>query len=125
MRCAGKEIEKSCQGIYPLQNTFVRKVKLLRAPKFDLNKLMEVGGGGWRRRWWWIGCGAVRGGEQQHVGGSVRAPFTEGLVVWQHSRAWGGGSCVSLDPCSVCAQCENLSRLALTPYHPPTHAACA
>ena len=40
----GKEIEKSCQGIYPLQNTFVRKVKLLRAPKFDLNKLMEVHG---------------------------------------------------------------------------------
>ena len=40
----GKEIEKSCQGIYPLQNTFVRKVKLLRAPKFDINKLMEVHG---------------------------------------------------------------------------------
>jgi small subunit ribosomal protein S3Ae len=40
----GKEIEKSCQGIYPLQNVFVRKVKLLRAPKFDLNKLMEVHG---------------------------------------------------------------------------------
>ncbi len=41
---AGKEIEKSCQGIYPLQNTFVRKVKLLRAPKFDVGKLMEVHG---------------------------------------------------------------------------------
>ncbi|WPT18007.1 40S ribosomal protein S3a [Picochlorum sp. SENEW3] len=40
----GKEIEKACQGIYPLQNVFVRKVKLLRAPKFDLNKLMEVHG---------------------------------------------------------------------------------
>jgi small subunit ribosomal protein S3Ae len=40
----GKEIEKSCQGIYPLQNTFVRKVKLLRAPKFDVQKLMEVHG---------------------------------------------------------------------------------
>jgi small subunit ribosomal protein S3Ae len=40
----GKEIEKSCQGIYPLQNTFVRKVKVLRAPRFDINKLMEVGG---------------------------------------------------------------------------------
>ena len=44
----GKEIEKACQGIYPLQNTFVRKVKLLRAPKFDLNKLMEVGREGGR-----------------------------------------------------------------------------
>lgn len=40
----GKEIEKACQGIYPLQNTFVRKVKLLRAPKFDINRLMEVHG---------------------------------------------------------------------------------
>jgi|EP00890_Picochlorum_soloecismus_P004483 small subunit ribosomal protein S3Ae len=40
----GKEIEKACQGIYPLQNTFIRKVKLLRAPKFELNKLMEVHG---------------------------------------------------------------------------------
>ena len=26
------------------QNTFVRKVKLLRSPKFDINRLMEVGG---------------------------------------------------------------------------------
>ena len=40
----GKEIEKACQGIYPLQNTFIRKVKLLRAPKFDVQKLMEVHG---------------------------------------------------------------------------------
>lgn len=40
----GKEIEKACQGVYPLQNTFVRKVKLLRAPKFDINRLMEVHG---------------------------------------------------------------------------------
>jgi small subunit ribosomal protein S3Ae len=41
---AGKDIEKAAQGIYPLQNTFVRKVKVLRAPKFDLGKLMEVHG---------------------------------------------------------------------------------
>lgn len=40
----GKEIEKACQGTYPLQNTFIRKVKLLRAPKFDVSKLMEVHG---------------------------------------------------------------------------------
>ena len=30
--------------LHHLQNTFVRKVKLLRAPKFDINKLMEVHG---------------------------------------------------------------------------------
>ncbi|KAG2443863.1 hypothetical protein HXX76_002206 [Chlamydomonas incerta] len=40
----GKDIEKSCQGIYPLQNTFIRKVKVLKAPKFDITKLMEVHG---------------------------------------------------------------------------------
>lgn len=38
----GKEIEKATTGIYPLQNVFIRKVKILKAPKFDLGKLMEV-----------------------------------------------------------------------------------
>lgn len=40
----GKEIEKSCQSVYPLQNCFIRKVKVLKSPKFDLNKLMEIHG---------------------------------------------------------------------------------
>ncbi|KAK4537771.1 hypothetical protein CDCA_CDCA14G3796 [Cyanidium caldarium] len=40
----GKEIEKACQGIYPLQNVYIRKCKVLRTPKFDLTKLMEVHG---------------------------------------------------------------------------------
>jgi small subunit ribosomal protein S3Ae len=40
----GKEIEKACQGIYPLQNTYIRKVKILKTPKLDLTKLMEVHG---------------------------------------------------------------------------------
>ncbi|GMY27340.1 40S ribosomal protein S3a-like [Fagus crenata] len=38
----GKEIEKATSSIYPLQNVFIRKVKILKAPKFDLMKLMEV-----------------------------------------------------------------------------------
>lgn len=38
----GKEIEKSTSSIFPLQNVFIRKVKILKAPKFDLGKLMEV-----------------------------------------------------------------------------------
>lgn len=38
----GREIEKATSGIYPLQNVFIRKVKILKAPKFDLGKLMEV-----------------------------------------------------------------------------------
>ena len=33
-----------CAGIYPLQNVYIRKVKILRAPKFDVTKLMEVHG---------------------------------------------------------------------------------
>lgn len=38
----GKEIEKATSSIYPLQNVYIRKVKILKAPKFDLGKLMEV-----------------------------------------------------------------------------------
>jgi len=41
----GQEIEKATQGIYPLQNVFIRKVKLLKAPKTDMNKLLELHGG--------------------------------------------------------------------------------
>jgi len=40
----GKQIEKECQGIYPLQNVFVRKVKLIKSPKFDPAKLLELHG---------------------------------------------------------------------------------
>jgi len=38
------EIEKSCNSIFPLQNVFIRKVKVLKKPKFDLTKLMELHG---------------------------------------------------------------------------------
>lgn len=38
----GREIEKATLSTYPLQNVFIRKVKILKAPKFDLGKLMEV-----------------------------------------------------------------------------------
>jgi len=41
----GQQIEKACQGIYPLQNVFIRRVKTLRAPKFDVQKLMDLHGG--------------------------------------------------------------------------------
>jgi small subunit ribosomal protein S3Ae len=41
----GEEMQKATQGIYPLQNCMVRKVKLLKSPKTDLAKLMELHGG--------------------------------------------------------------------------------
>lgn len=40
----GQEIEKKCQAVFPLQNVFIRKVKVLKKPKFDLLKLMEQHG---------------------------------------------------------------------------------
>merc|ERR1711872_142154 len=40
----GKDIEKSCQSIYPLHDVYVRKVKVLKKPKFDVGKLMEMYG---------------------------------------------------------------------------------
>merc|ERR1712216_567906 len=42
----GKEIEKACSGVYPLQNVYIRKVKMLKKPKFDLTKLLEIHGDG-------------------------------------------------------------------------------
>jgi len=42
----GKDIEKSCQRIYPLHDVYVYKVKVLRKPKFDLSKLLEMHGEG-------------------------------------------------------------------------------
>lgn len=31
----GRDIEKACQGIYPLHDVMIRKVKVLKKPKFD------------------------------------------------------------------------------------------
>ncbi|KAF1985955.1 ribosomal protein S3Ae [Aulographum hederae CBS 113979] len=40
----GREIEKRTQGIFPLQNVHVRKVKILKYPKFDLGALLTLHG---------------------------------------------------------------------------------
>lgn len=40
----GREIEKATRGIYPLQNVYIRKAKIVKAPKFDINKLLELHG---------------------------------------------------------------------------------
>merc|ERR1712025_644467 len=38
----GKEIEKNTQSIFPLKDCHIRKVKILKKPKFDITKLMEM-----------------------------------------------------------------------------------
>merc|ERR1711972_1220691 len=40
----GREIEKQTQGIFPLKDVLIRKVKILKKPKFDITKLMELHG---------------------------------------------------------------------------------
>jgi len=42
----GKDIEKACQSIYPLYDVFIKKVKVLKRPRFDLGKLLDMHGEG-------------------------------------------------------------------------------
>merc|ERR1719284_2382778 len=41
-----RDIEKACQGICPLHDVHIRKVKVMKRPRFDLNKLMDMHGEG-------------------------------------------------------------------------------
>merc|ERR1711921_68094 len=40
------DIQKACQGIYPLHDVHIRKVKVLKRPRFDLTKLLDMHGEG-------------------------------------------------------------------------------
>jgi len=42
----GKDIEKACHSIYPLYDVFINKVKVLKRPRFDLGKLLDMHGEG-------------------------------------------------------------------------------
>ncbi|CAE7228719.1 RPS1 [Symbiodinium sp. KB8] len=42
----GTEITTACKEIYPLKDVCVRKVKMVKRPKFDLDRLMDVHGSG-------------------------------------------------------------------------------
>merc|ERR1712166_1167506 len=39
-----KEIENTCQKIYPMHDVNIRKVKILKKPKFDVSRLLEIHG---------------------------------------------------------------------------------
>ncbi len=39
-----KDIEKFCSYIYPLHDVYIRKVKVVKRPKFDLGRLMDMHG---------------------------------------------------------------------------------
>jgi len=39
-----KQIETAAKSIYPLNNIYIRKVKMLKTPKYDLTKLMDIHG---------------------------------------------------------------------------------
>jgi len=41
-----KDIEKACNGVYPLHDVYLRKVKVMKKPKFELSKLLELHGEG-------------------------------------------------------------------------------
>ena len=40
----GDAIAKSCASVFPLRDVMIRKVKMLKKPKFDIVKLMELHG---------------------------------------------------------------------------------
>ncbi|CAG5132204.1 unnamed protein product [Candidula unifasciata] len=42
----GRDIEKACHGIYSLHNVLVHKAKVLKKPKFDVGRLIELHGEG-------------------------------------------------------------------------------
>ena len=38
----GKDIEKSCKNIFPLQNVLVSRVKVIKSPKYDAQRLIKL-----------------------------------------------------------------------------------
>jgi len=40
----GKDIEKICSFLYPLQDVYIHKVKILKKPKFEMGRLLEMHG---------------------------------------------------------------------------------
>jgi len=76
----GKLMEKECTGIFPLTNVFVRKVKMLKAPKFDPHKLAELHSGGAAVATEDAGTAVTREGEDQPTA-SIDAVVVQEAVV--------------------------------------------
>ncbi len=45
-KCPILFFQKACQGIYPLHDVHIRKVKVMKRPRFDAAKLLELHGEG-------------------------------------------------------------------------------
>lgn len=76
--------------MYPLQNVYIRKCKILKTPKFDITKLMEVHGD----------YTEEVGGALVHRGG-LRWAWAAAQPVCRVAGLWWFGACVAplLDRC--------------------------
>ncbi|ELW67960.1 40S ribosomal protein S3a [Tupaia chinensis] len=75
----GKDTEKAHQSIHPLHDAFIRKVKMLKKPKFELGKLMELHGES-------SSSGKATGDETD----SLSDPFEERVVLpWRFATVLG------------------------------------
>merc|ERR1712203_1191953 len=44
----GREIQKKTNSVFALRDVFIRRIKVLKTPKFDIEKLMELHGGSYQ-----------------------------------------------------------------------------
>mmetsp|Transcript_28243 Transcript_28243/g.68719 ORF Transcript_28243/g.68719 Transcript_28243/m.68719 type:complete len:266 (-) Transcript_28243:142-939(-) len=66
----GDNIAQSCSSIFPVKDCYIRKVKVLKKPKFDVTELME----------WHNADEVAVGGGGGDAGKAVEAPKEEGLA---------------------------------------------
>jgi len=64
----GDQIAKNCTSIFPVKDCYIRKVKVLKKPKFDVTELME-----------WHNADEVVASSGD-AGTAVEAPKEEGLA---------------------------------------------
>merc|ERR1712119_151637 len=72
-----KDIEKSCTSIYPLHDVHIRKCKLLKKPKIDITRLMDMHGEGGGRAQAKAGSGEA--GTKVPSGGAYEPPVLESV----------------------------------------------